>query len=108
MFYWRKRLEMRQKFLLTGLIASLVISAGCEAPNNDPKTLVVYSGRNEKLISSLIEQAEKDLKLDIDVRYGDTSELAIALVEEGENSNADVFLPKMRVLWVVWSRTNKP
>jgi len=91
LFYWRKRLEMRQKFLLTGLIASLIISAGCEALDNNPKTLVVYSGRNEKLISSLIEQAEKDLKLDIEVRYGDTSELAIALIEEGENSKADLF-----------------
>ncbi|AFY57265.1 ABC-type Fe3+ transport system, periplasmic component [Rivularia sp. PCC 7116] len=83
---------MRQKFLLAGLIASLVISAGCEALSNNAKTLVVYSGRNKKLVSPLIEQAEKDLNLDIEVRYGKTSELAIALLEEGENSKADVFL----------------
>ncbi|MGB3656178.1 MAG: ABC transporter substrate-binding protein, partial [Rivularia sp. (in: cyanobacteria)] len=83
---------MRQKFLLTGLLASLVICAGCEALSNNPKTLVVYSGRNKKLVSPIIEQAEKDLNLDIDVRYGKTSELAIALLEEGENSKADVFL----------------
>ena len=83
---------MRQKFLLTGLVASLVICAGCEALSNNSKTLVVYSGRNKKLVSPIIEQAEKDLNLDIDVRYGKTSELAIALLEEGENSKADVFL----------------
>ncbi len=83
---------MRQKFLLTGLVASLVICAGCEALSNNPKTLIVYSGRNKKLVSPIIEQAEKDLNLDIDVRYGKTSELAIALLEEGENSKADVFL----------------
>jgi iron(III) transport system substrate-binding protein len=82
---------MRQKFLLTGLIASLVICAGCEALSNNSKTLIVYSGRGEKLVSPLIEQAEKELNLDIEVRYGNTSELAIALLEEGENSKADVF-----------------
>ncbi len=83
---------MRQKLLLTGLIACLSICAGCEALSNNSKTLVVYSGRNKKLVSPLIEQAEKDLKLDIEVRYGKTSELAIALLEEGDNSKADVFL----------------
>jgi len=83
---------MRKKLLLTGLIASLLISTGCEALSNNSKTLVVYSGRNKKLVSPIIEQAEEDLNLDIEVRYGKTSELAIALLEEGENSKADVFL----------------
>lgn len=82
---------MRQKLLLTGLIAFLAICTGCEAVSNKPKTLVVYSGRSNKLVSPLIEQAQKDLKMDIEVRYGETSELAIALLEEGENSKADVF-----------------
>ncbi|MEM9926188.1 MAG: iron ABC transporter substrate-binding protein [Cyanobacteria bacterium P01_D01_bin.50] len=83
---------MRQKLLLTGLIASLVISAGCEAlSNNSKKILIVYSGRNKKLVSPILQQAEKDLNLDIRVRYGKTSELAIALLEEGDKSKADVF-----------------
>lgn len=55
------------------------------------QTLTIYSGREEKLMGSLIEQAEKDLGIDIEVRYGDSSELAIALIEEGKNSRADVF-----------------
>ncbi|MBD2342920.1 iron ABC transporter substrate-binding protein [Anabaena subtropica FACHB-260] len=59
--------------------------------NAQTKTLTIYSGRGEKLIAPLIERAKKDLKLDIQVRYGDTSELAIALVEEGKNSRADLF-----------------
>ncbi len=82
---------MRQKLLLTGLIASLAICTGCTPGSDNSKTLVVYSGRNKKLVSPLIEQAEKDLKLDIEVRYGKTSELTIALLEEGDNSKADVF-----------------
>ena len=83
---------MRQKLLLTGLIAFLTICAGCTPGSDNSKSLIVYSGRNKKLVSPLLEQASKDLNLDIKVRYGNTSELAIALLEEGENSKADVFL----------------
>jgi iron(III) transport system substrate-binding protein len=83
---------MRQKLLLTGLIAFLTISAGCTAASDNSKDLIVYSGRNKKLVSPILEQASKDLNLDIKVRYGKTSELTIALLEEGENSKVDVFL----------------
>lgn len=55
------------------------------------KTLVIYSGRSEKLIGPLIEKAERDLGIDIEVRYGKTAELAIAILEEGRNSKADLF-----------------
>jgi iron(III) transport system substrate-binding protein len=61
------------------------------AVNAQTKTLVIYSGREEKLIGPLIEKAKKDLNQDIQVRYGDTAELAIALLEEGKNSRADLF-----------------
>ena len=59
--------------------------------NAQTKTITIYSGRGEKLISPLLEQAEKDLGMNIQVRYGDTAELAIALVEEGKNTRADLF-----------------
>lgn len=55
------------------------------------QTLTIYSGRGEALIGPLIEQAEQDLGIDIEVRYGDTAELAIAILEEGSNSPADIF-----------------
>ena len=68
----------------------LANSAGAQA-----KTLIIYSGRNEKLIGPLIEKARKDLGLDIKVRYGKTSQLAIALLEEGRNSRVDsIFCPR--------------
>jgi iron(III) transport system substrate-binding protein len=53
--------------------------------------LVVYSGRNEGLVGPLIEKATTDLGIDIGVRYAGTSELAATVLEEGENSPADVF-----------------
>lgn len=55
------------------------------------RTLTIYSGREEKIIGPLIEKAKKDLAIDIEVRYGDSTELGIALIEEGKNSRADIF-----------------
>ena len=59
--------------------------------NAQTRTITIYSGRGEKLISPLLQQAQKDLGMNIQVRYGDTAELAIALVEEGKNTRADLF-----------------
>jgi iron(III) transport system substrate-binding protein len=53
--------------------------------------LIVYSGRNENLVGPIIEQMEGDLGIEIEVRYAGTSELAATVLEEGENSPADVF-----------------
>lgn len=85
---------MRQPSLIkisAGALA-FVISLGMGlASSAQAQTLTIYSGRNKKLIGPLIEKAKKDLGLDIQVRYGKTAELAIALLEEGKNSRADLF-----------------
>lgn len=54
-------------------------------------SLVVYSGRSESLIGPLMEQFTEDTGVGVDVRYGDTAELAATILEEGANSPADVF-----------------
>jgi len=55
-------------------------------------SVVVYSGRNEELVGSIIERFEEESGIDVEVRYGDTAELAATILEEGVNSPADVFL----------------
>jgi iron(III) transport system substrate-binding protein len=66
-------------------------SAGSAEPTEVSGTLTVYSGREEELIGALLESFEQDSGVDLEVRYGDSSELAATILEEGANSPADVF-----------------
>jgi iron(III) transport system substrate-binding protein len=78
-----------QRATLVVLVVSLAATlAGCGGGDPD---LTIYSGRNERLVGPLLEQFEKDVNIDIEVRYGDSAELAATIAEEGDNSPADVF-----------------
>jgi len=54
-------------------------------------TLVLYSGRSETLVEPVIKQFEKETGVDVQVKYGNTPELALTLREEGQRGGADVF-----------------
>ena len=85
----------------TLVTAAALLLAGCTtaaqpappAPGGaDQGPLIVYSGRNENLIGPLIERFREDTGLAVEVRYGDTAELAATILEEGDRSPADVYL----------------
>ena len=64
-------------------------TAGCSSSRD---AMTIYSGRTQNLIGPLLEQFNKETGIAIDVKYGDSAELALLLDEEGERTPADIFL----------------
>ncbi|MEA2269982.1 MAG: iron(III) transport system substrate-binding protein, partial [Solirubrobacteraceae bacterium] len=86
----------RALFLLLALAALALAACGGDddkggGPAGGNEKLTIYSGRAEKLVGPLLAAFEKKSGVDVEVRYGDSAELAATLSEEGENSPAGVF-----------------
>ena len=77
--------------LLLVAVLGLAACGGDDAGSGSDGSLTVYSGRQEKLVGPLFERFEKASGVKLEVRYGDSAELAATLAEEGDNSPAELF-----------------
>jgi iron(III) transport system substrate-binding protein len=84
----------RRRWALAASLAVTVTAtlglAACGGDDGDG-SVTVYSGREEELVAPLLDRFEEETGTELEVRYGDTAELAATLIEEGDNSPADVF-----------------
>ncbi len=67
-----------------------LLAGGCGG--DDERQLTVYSGRSPDLIGPLLERFAEETGIDVRVRYGGTAQLAALLIEEGDQSPADIYI----------------
>ena len=82
---------MKRLFAAALAAVSIIGLAGC-APSDTDGDFVVYVGRSETLIQPLIDQYVAETGVEVQVRYAGSAELAAQILEEGDNSPADVFM----------------
>jgi len=93
MFVDLQKRRQSKLFLVMIAVLGLVLLTACGTNQSETqnKKLTMYSGRSESLVGPIIEQFESATGIEVEVRYGGTAEMAATLLEEGENSPADIF-----------------
>ena len=85
----RRRTARAGAALASTLLAASTLSACGVFGSPD---LVIYNAQHEQLLDELVPLFEEESGLDVELRNGKDLEMANQIVEEGEDSPADVFL----------------
>src|SRR5918994_1370447 len=89
---WLVCRSMSRRGVLTVLVLSVVAAPALAACSSDDDRLVVYSGSTKNLIGPLLEDFADESGISIDVRYGESADLALLIDEDGGRTPADVFI----------------
>jgi iron(III) transport system substrate-binding protein len=79
---------MKKAFVVLGIVAVGLFMIYNDRSSAD---LILYSGRSKALVDPIIERFEQETGLRVEVKYGGTTQLAVALMEEGSRTPADIF-----------------
>ncbi len=84
------------KISRTGLAAVLLVVAmlASSCGGDDERVVTVYSGRSENLMMPLFDEFERQSGITVQVRWGSSTDLALLVAEEAEQTQADVFISR--------------
>ena len=80
---------MRRSTILVLLLALGLATGSC---GDTDEVITVYSGRTSNLIGPILEAFAESTGIDVEVRYGQSADLALLIDQEGDRSPADVFI----------------
>lgn len=88
-----KRPIRLMNLLVPALLTLALVATACGG-TDDGQTLTIYSGRSEKLVGPIFAEFEAVTGVTLEVRYGSSNDLALAISTEGEKTSADIFLSR--------------